>query len=278
MAKKSMTPSQKEALVEFMENHPDLRKGKFSINFTTAIAKKMWVECQTMLNSIPGPAKEWHEWRKTWQDLKAKTKKKKSDIKSDFSGTGGGPPQTDQLDSVEERILCTIGEVPISGDPYVHESTVSFDHQDSKKCVSEFVDPLDMPATSSNFQYLQPAQTSQINSEILDTQPAKVPFTELSQLKRVVKFSKADRLNNTVEATNKLNDVSAARNSIVESYYNAKIELLKKQTEQNERMVIAKERSAIAKERSAIANEAIARALAMMLPKDPLNSPTTSTE
>lgn len=94
----------------------------------------------------------------------------------------------------------------------------------------------------------------------------------------VVKFSKADRLNNTVEATNKLNDVSAARNSIVESYYNAKIELLKKQTEQNERMVIAKERSAIAKERSAIANEAIARALAMMLPKDPLNSPTTSTE
>ncbi|CAI6352410.1 unnamed protein product [Macrosiphum euphorbiae] len=64
MARKSITPAQKEALVEFMENHPDLRKGKFSINFTTAIAKKMWVECQTMLNSIPGPSKEWHEWRK----------------------------------------------------------------------------------------------------------------------------------------------------------------------------------------------------------------------
>jgi len=26
-----MTPAQKEALVEFMENHLDLRKGKFSI-------------------------------------------------------------------------------------------------------------------------------------------------------------------------------------------------------------------------------------------------------
>lgn len=94
----------------------------------------------------------------------------------------------------------------------------------------------------------------------------------------VVKFSKADRLRNTVEATNKLNEVSEARNAIVETYYNAKIELLKKQTELNERMVIAKERSAIAKERSAIANEAIARALAMMLPQHLSNSHTTSTE
>ncbi|KAL5241364.1 hypothetical protein ACI65C_008774 [Semiaphis heraclei] len=64
MAKKSFTPLQKEALVEFMENHPDLRKGKFSINFTTATAKKLWVKYQIMLNSIPGPAKEWNEWRK----------------------------------------------------------------------------------------------------------------------------------------------------------------------------------------------------------------------
>ena len=63
MAKKSITPSQK-ALVEFVENHPDLRKGKFSIHFTAATANKLWVECQIMLNSIPGPAKEWNEWRK----------------------------------------------------------------------------------------------------------------------------------------------------------------------------------------------------------------------
>jgi len=64
MAKRlSITSDQKKALVEFMENHPDLRKGKFSINFTTAIAKSQWEDCRKLLpvNSIPGPAKEWQE-------------------------------------------------------------------------------------------------------------------------------------------------------------------------------------------------------------------------
>ncbi|KAL5239456.1 hypothetical protein ACI65C_006866 [Semiaphis heraclei] len=60
----SITSDQKEALVEFMKNQPDLRKGKFSINFTTAIAKSQWEECRILLNSIPGPAKEWQERRK----------------------------------------------------------------------------------------------------------------------------------------------------------------------------------------------------------------------
>jgi len=83
-----------------------------------------------------------------------------------------------------------------------------------------------------------------------------------------VKFSKTDRLKYTAEATNKLNEVSATRNSIVESYYKSKLELLKRQIELQERMVIAKEKSAIARERSATAQEAIASALAMRLPRD----------
>ncbi|KAL4113181.1 hypothetical protein QTP88_016851 [Uroleucon formosanum] len=59
-----ITSDQKEALVEFMENHFDLRKGKFSINFTTAIAKTQRENCCKLLNSIPGPAKKWQKWRK----------------------------------------------------------------------------------------------------------------------------------------------------------------------------------------------------------------------
>ncbi|KAL4121037.1 hypothetical protein QTP88_013622 [Uroleucon formosanum] len=60
----SITSDQKEALVEFMENHFDLKKGKLSINFTTVIAKTQWEDCCKLLNSIPGPAKKWREWRK----------------------------------------------------------------------------------------------------------------------------------------------------------------------------------------------------------------------
>lgn len=92
-----------------------------------------------------------------------------------------------------------------------------------------------------------------------------------------VKFSKTDRLKYTAEATNKLNEVSATRNSIVESYYKSKLELLKRQIELQERMVIAKEKSAIARERSATAQEAIASALAMRLPLDISNIHTHTT-
>ncbi|KAL4121571.1 hypothetical protein QTP88_014058 [Uroleucon formosanum] len=64
----SITSDQKEALVEFMENHPDLRKGKFSINFAIAIAEIQWKDCCKLLNSIPEPAKKWQEWRKVAVD------------------------------------------------------------------------------------------------------------------------------------------------------------------------------------------------------------------
>jgi len=66
----SITSDQKEALVEFMENHPDLRKGKLSINVTTAIAKTQWEDCCKLLNSIPGPAKNMVEYDSLYTTVK----------------------------------------------------------------------------------------------------------------------------------------------------------------------------------------------------------------
>lgn len=54
VAKRSITSSQKKALVQFMENFPNLRKGKFSIHFTTAaMPKNNVVECLNLLNNKP---------------------------------------------------------------------------------------------------------------------------------------------------------------------------------------------------------------------------------
>lgn len=62
--KECITSGQKKAMLEFMNEHPNLREGKFSPNFTTAVARKLWEQCTEVLNNISGPNKTWHEWRK----------------------------------------------------------------------------------------------------------------------------------------------------------------------------------------------------------------------
>lgn len=63
-------------------------------------------------------------------------------------GTGGG--QSEQLDAVEERILDTIGNVPISGDPFTNESTLKFDFNKNRPSTSK----TDMPATEMTSDYM----------------------------------------------------------------------------------------------------------------------------
>ncbi|CAI6356792.1 unnamed protein product [Macrosiphum euphorbiae] len=64
-------------MVDFLNNHSDLLKGKHSATFTKNIAAKQWQELTDLLNSIPGPIKHWKTWHRTWQDLKAEAKKNK---------------------------------------------------------------------------------------------------------------------------------------------------------------------------------------------------------
>lgn len=64
LKKSSVSKQQKEGLIDFMEAHPDLMRGKFSATFTTNVAKNLWQQCAELLNAIPGPTKEWNEWRK----------------------------------------------------------------------------------------------------------------------------------------------------------------------------------------------------------------------
>jgi ABC-type bacteriocin/lantibiotic exporter with double-glycine peptidase domain len=56
---------QKELLVEFLQNHSDLLKGKFTSTFTHRKAKQLWEEIAYQLNEIPnGANKSWDQWRK----------------------------------------------------------------------------------------------------------------------------------------------------------------------------------------------------------------------
>ncbi|XP_050065583.1 uncharacterized protein LOC126554567 [Aphis gossypii] len=124
---KSVTNDQKSAMVDFMKNHEELAKGKHSSTFTQAIARQQWEELSGVLNSIPGPIKDWKAWRRTWQDLKADAKKKQAQINKNLKGTGGGPSTAGSLDSLSETVVGMIGVVPISGDPLITDYPICFD-------------------------------------------------------------------------------------------------------------------------------------------------------
>jgi len=61
---KSVSFAQKEALISFMQSHPELHKGKFSSTFTSKKSKVLWQQIANELNSIVGATKEPLKWKK----------------------------------------------------------------------------------------------------------------------------------------------------------------------------------------------------------------------
>lgn len=60
-----VTAKQREILVDFISNRPEMYTGKFTPSYTKDKMKKYWSELTNILNSVPGgPAKEWQQWRK----------------------------------------------------------------------------------------------------------------------------------------------------------------------------------------------------------------------
>jgi hypothetical protein len=66
-----VTVEQKETLVEFMKQNPELKSGKFSATFTIKEAQKTWIRLAEELHKIPnGAVKDWKQWRKVCKVLK----------------------------------------------------------------------------------------------------------------------------------------------------------------------------------------------------------------
>jgi len=52
---KSVTNEQKQAMIDYLSNHPELSRGKFTNNFTHLTASKQWIELGETLNAMIGP-------------------------------------------------------------------------------------------------------------------------------------------------------------------------------------------------------------------------------
>ena len=62
--KSNISTGQKNALLDFLEVHPKLVSGKFDASISFINAAKLWEECASVLNAIPGSTKDWKTWRK----------------------------------------------------------------------------------------------------------------------------------------------------------------------------------------------------------------------
>nr|CAI5831383.1 unnamed protein product [Callosobruchus analis] len=51
-------------MLDFLNQHPQLYKGKFDNKFTFKEAQQQWTRLAELLNAIPGARKNWIQWRK----------------------------------------------------------------------------------------------------------------------------------------------------------------------------------------------------------------------
>lgn len=115
---RKLSQSQKEALVTFMELHPNLRKKRFSKTFTRKKADFMWKSVTVSLNSLPGSKKDCRQWQKTWQGLKSTAKGKASEINRNITQSN--------LSDLDNRIIVLLGMTAVKGHQDIEESPVQF--------------------------------------------------------------------------------------------------------------------------------------------------------
>ncbi|XP_044766206.1 uncharacterized protein LOC123322329 [Coccinella septempunctata] len=133
-----ISEQQKAALIDYITQNEQLKSGKFTQEFTYKKAQNCWKELAIILNAIPGGAeKDWHQWRKTWHDLRTKTESKSAAIKAHREGTGGGEAFKECLTATEEKIVELMCPTSIAG----HQDTLE------SEVVNILVDP-DVPTIS----------------------------------------------------------------------------------------------------------------------------------
>ncbi|KAL5237088.1 hypothetical protein ACI65C_004498 [Semiaphis heraclei] len=237
---KSVSFAQKEALISYMQSHPELHKGKFSSTFTSQKSKVLWQKIANELNSIVGATKEPSKWKKCWIDLKSNVKTKSVEYKKSCRKTGGGDNENEKTDEWEDNILNLIGEVHVNGHPNTAEPVVSFEGfqmvvgterlDESNDVLLEDISGINLPDQENR---------SHFNSED--------PFTDvINDTKLAGKIT--DQPKSDDPFINAINDIRLAvesnntRNEILKSYYNAKLLLLKRRTEAKEKIAAALER------------------------------------
>ncbi|CAG5056865.1 unnamed protein product [Parnassius apollo] len=106
----SATTEQIDALLNFLDEHRDLARGRLRSLEGKVQAKRLWDELCNTLNSMGGCTKTVQQWQKVWFDRKHLAKKAAADSRRWASMTGGGPSVAPQLSHSELKVLSIMGD------------------------------------------------------------------------------------------------------------------------------------------------------------------------
>ncbi|KAG5866960.1 hypothetical protein JTB14_018171 [Gonioctena quinquepunctata] len=245
---------QKNILLEFMKKNPWLLSGKFSDKHTQKDAQKLREDISKTLNSCGNGANEdWKSWRKTWQDIRSRTKSKNSSYQKHKRGTGGGPYLENPNRPFDQEVLDTINTVSLEGHEQVLESATEFVlAYDGENESAEYA--LDQRCDFENVStgpIMNDVSTGPIVNDISnaedDSQISSKNIVQSNSACTQVKGRSCPRraprkkLLYAAEASNNYRISLEKKNHIKSKYYEKKIILL-------ERIATAKERSAAAQE------------------------------
>lgn len=155
-----VTAKQKKKLIELMTKHPELISCRVTQDFNYSDSQQLWHSIANECNSIPGARKSWRQWRKTWQDLRSKTKKRQADTNGEL------PNSVVMLTPAEQEVLglknvsSTTNQTPEfipleehnNQDSFdnVNESTASYSDADSAPEEKVFSEPPEVKTKHKN--------------------------------------------------------------------------------------------------------------------------------
>ncbi|CAG9814656.1 unnamed protein product [Phaedon cochleariae] len=147
-------------------------------------------------------SKDWKQWKKTWQDLRSKTKRKKSEQLKYTRGTEGGPPHPDELDDEDELILSTIPSTAITGDINIKETPIEFEFPSDGIIIDQPVD------TQSPAVIVSDEIAEIVVNEHLYAKENVVPISTTAKTPKTKRTMASQRLHTSALAASTLAEVS----------------------------------------------------------------------
>lgn len=158
----SATPEQIDTLLNFLDEHRDLARGRLRSVEGRVQTKRLWGELCNLLNSMGGCRKTVQQWQKVWFDRKYLAKKAATCSRRSPSTTGGVPIPLSQW---ELKVISILGigsgkhQTGARVPPITNKQILSTSSQASR--APSFPQPLSVDLSEEDVEYAEPSQDSQ---------------------------------------------------------------------------------------------------------------------
>jgi len=128
---------QLSALETFVAEDKKIENNKISAVFTKQDLQKKWETIADKLNEMSGAKKNWSQWRKTYFDMRSRSKVNRAKDRKILTGTEGGTFKKHIYSQAKETALNNMADVAIEGHKGVRESVVIEEEEVGNHCHSQ---------------------------------------------------------------------------------------------------------------------------------------------